>query len=64
VAWLAAQRPGLTVFMAALLGLIAFGGDTIQIVSNLPSATVNILMALILFFVLRSQGLRAIKEKK
>ena len=61
VAWLAAQRPGLIVFMAALLGLISFGGDTIQIVSNLPSSTVNILMALILFFVLRDQGLRNMK---
>ena len=61
VAWLAAQKPGLIVFMAALLGLITFGGDTLQIASNLPSATVNILMALILFFVLRDQGLRARK---
>lgn len=64
VAWLAAQKPGLIIFMAALLGLISFGGDTIQIVSSLPSSTVNILMALILFFVLRDQGLRAMKENK
>ncbi|MHB8628370.1 MAG: ABC transporter permease [Aggregatilineales bacterium] len=61
VAWLAGQRPTLIIFMAALLGLISFGGDTIQIVSNLPSSTVNILMALILFFVLRDQGLRTMK---
>ena len=63
VAWLAGQQPWLIVFMAALLGLISFGGDTIQIVSNLPSSTVNILMALILFFVLRDQGLRTMKAR-
>ena len=49
------------ILMAALLGLIAFGGDTIQIESGLPAAAVNILMAFILFFVLRQQGLRAMK---
>lgn len=64
VAWLAAQKPGLIVFMAALLGLISFGGDTIQIVSSLPSSTVNILMALILFFVLRNQGLSTMKAQR
>jgi simple sugar transport system permease protein len=63
VAWLAGQRPWLIIVMAALLGLISFGGDTIQIANNLPASTVNILMALILFFVLRSQGLRARQEK-
>lgn len=63
VAWLAAQRPGLIVFMAALLGLISLGGDTLQIANNLPASTVNILMAFILFFVLRNQGLRAKQEK-
>jgi len=61
VAWLAGQKPGLIVLMAALLGLISFGGDTIQIESGLPAAAVNILMALILFFVLRSQGLKTTK---
>lgn len=63
VAWLAGQRPILLIFMAALLGLIAVGGDSLQIASNLPSSSVNILMALILFFVLRDQGLRAMKAK-
>ncbi|MEP7287401.1 MAG: ABC transporter permease [Chloroflexota bacterium] len=62
VAWLAMQKPGRIILMAALLGLIAFGGDTIQIEGNLPAASVNILMAFILFFVLRNQGLRAAKE--
>jgi simple sugar transport system permease protein len=63
VAWLAGQKPGLIIVMAALLGLISFGGDTLQIANNLPASTVNILMALILFFVLRNQGLRARQEK-
>ena len=63
VAWLAGQKPGLIIVMAALLGLISFGGDTLQIVNNLPASTVNILMALILFFILRNQGLRARQEK-
>jgi general nucleoside transport system permease protein len=63
VAWLAGQRPWLIVFMAALLGLISFGGDSLQFGSNLPASTVNILMAFILFFVLRNQGLRAKPEK-
>lgn len=59
VAWLAGQHPWLIIVMAALLGLISFGGDTLQIANNLPASTVNILMALILIFVLRNQGLRA-----
>ncbi len=54
VAWLAGQRPFGIVVMAALLGLLSVGGDAIQI-AGLPSATTNILMALILFFVLGSQ---------
>jgi simple sugar transport system permease protein len=54
VAWLAGHRPGGIIVMAGLLGLLSVGGDAIQI-AGLPSATTNILMALILFFVLGSQ---------
>ena len=54
VAWLAGHAPFQLVVMAALLGLLSVGGDAIQI-AGLPSATTNILMALILFFVLGSQ---------
>jgi general nucleoside transport system permease protein len=59
VAWLAGHQPLRIVAMAALLGLLSVGGDTIQM-AGLPSATTNILMALILFFVLgsRRQGLQ------
>ncbi len=56
VAWIALQKPVGIVFVAALLGIIAVGGDMLQIGVNLPSSTVNILMALILFFILRNQG--------
>ncbi len=56
VAWIALQRPFGIVLVAALLGVIAVGGDMLQIGVNLPSSTVNILMALILFFILRNQG--------
>jgi simple sugar transport system permease protein len=58
VAWLAGQGPVGIVVMAALLGLLSVGGDAIQI-AGLPSATTNVLMALILFFVLGSQARRA-----
>lgn len=56
VAWIALQKPFGIVLVAALLGVIAVGGDMLQIGVNLPSSTVNILMALILFFILRNQG--------
>jgi general nucleoside transport system permease protein len=54
VAWLAGQGAIGIVVMAALLGLLSVGGDVIQM-AGLPSATTNILMALILFFVLGNQ---------
>jgi general nucleoside transport system permease protein len=56
VAWIALQRPFAIVLVAALLGIISVGGDMLQIGVNLPASTVNILMALILFFILRNQG--------
>lgn len=55
VAWLAGQAPFRIVIMAALLGILSVGGDVIQIRAGLPSSAVNILMALILFFVLGSE---------
>lgn len=54
VAWLAGHAPLRIVVMAALLGILSVGGDVIQISAGLPSASTNILMALILFFVLGS----------
>ena len=62
VAWLAVQRPLLIVLMAMLLGIISVGGDLLQFSVDLPSSTVNILMALILFMFLRNQGLNSAKE--
>jgi simple sugar transport system permease protein len=51
-AWLALNRPFGILGMAGLLGLLSVGGDVIQIGANLPAATTNVLMALILFCVL------------
>ncbi|NJR43398.1 MAG: NAD-dependent epimerase/dehydratase family protein [Akkermansiaceae bacterium] len=44
--FLAREKPGI-VIIAAILGVISVGGDWLQIGVNLPSSTVNILMALI-----------------
>ncbi len=55
VAWLAVHAPFRIVVMAALLAILSVGGDVIQISAGLPSSSINILMALILFFVLGSQ---------
>ena len=52
VAWLAGHKPLRILIMGFLVSLIATGGDSLQIDQGLPSATVNILMALILFMVL------------
>lgn len=52
ISWLAAHNPASVVVMAFLIAMIALGGDTLQITQNMPFATVNILMALILFIVL------------
>jgi len=51
-AWLGGHRP-LGILLACLLfGAISVGGDSLQLVLDLPGSTVNILMALILFAVL------------
>ncbi|MEZ4862868.1 MAG: ABC transporter permease [Caldilineaceae bacterium] len=52
ISWLAGHNPLYAVGMAFLLAIIALGGDTLQITQNVPFATVNILMAAILFVVL------------
>jgi simple sugar transport system permease protein len=38
--------------MSFLMAVLSLGGDTLQITQGLPFATVNIIMALILFIVL------------
>jgi ABC-type uncharacterized transport system permease subunit len=55
VAWLAVQKAGRILWMAALLGVIAVAGDVLQL-KQIPAAASNVLMALILFFVLSNQS--------
>ncbi len=62
VAWLAVQKPGRIIIMAAIVSIVSVGGDMLQIGAGLPSSTVNILMAIILFLVLRNQGIKTAKE--
>lgn len=50
--WMAAHKPGHVALAALLLAAIAVGGDSLQIDAGLPSATVNVLMALVLLAVL------------
>jgi simple sugar transport system permease protein len=52
ISWLAAHNPASVVLMAFVIAIIALGGDTLQITQNMPFASVNVLMALILFIVL------------
>jgi len=56
VAWLASHRPLRILIMGFLVAVIATGGDSLQLDQGLPSATVNILMALLLFVVLAREG--------
>ena len=50
--WLARHRPLRVALAAGLLAAIAVAGDSLQIDSSLPAASVNILMALILLAVM------------
>lgn len=52
ISWLAGGSPVGIVVMSLLLAVIASGGTVLQITQGLPYATVNVLMALILFIVL------------
>jgi simple sugar transport system permease protein len=56
--WLARHRPIPVVLSALLLSAIAIGGDSLQLDSALPAATVNILMALVLLAVFGFAGAR------
>jgi simple sugar transport system permease protein len=49
--WLARHNPPRVVLGAVLLAAISISGDSLQIDSALPAATVNILMALVLLAV-------------
>jgi simple sugar transport system permease protein len=56
--WLAGSRPFAIIPMATLLAIIAVGGEVLQISAKIPSSSVNVLMALILFAVLATRTLR------
>jgi ABC-type uncharacterized transport system permease subunit len=49
--WLARHDPAKVALSAVLLGAISITGDSLQINSQLPAATVNVLMALVLIAV-------------
>jgi general nucleoside transport system permease protein len=49
--WLGRHRPGPVVLSSLLLSTIVIGGDSLQIDSGLPAASVNVLMALTLLMV-------------
>lgn len=52
VSWLAGHRPGLILVAGLVIGAIVVGGDSLQISADLPAASVNILMALVLLAIL------------
>lgn len=52
ISWLAGHNPLGVVVMSFLMAVLSLGGDTLQITQGMPFATVNIIMALILFIVL------------
>jgi simple sugar transport system permease protein len=58
--WLGRHRPLQVAVAALVLSAIAIGGDSLQIDSNLPGATVNILIALVLLAAFAAQ--RGAKE--
>jgi simple sugar transport system permease protein len=49
--WLGRHRPGFVVVSSLLLSAIVIGGDSLQIDSQLPAASVNVLMAVTLLMV-------------
>jgi general nucleoside transport system permease protein len=52
ISWVAGHNPFGVVVMSFVMAVLTFGGDTLQITQAMPFATVNIIMALILFVVL------------
>ena len=61
--WLGRHHPLKVMFGAALLAFLAVGGSSLQLDANLPAATVNVLMALVLLAVLGTGGVR-VRDKK
>ncbi len=54
-AWTAWNRPILLIFSSFLLAAISVSGNTLEMISGLPSSIVNVFMALILFAVLAAE---------
>jgi simple sugar transport system permease protein len=57
--WLGRHQPLKVVVGSLLLAFLAVGGSSLQIDSNLPAATVNVLMALVLLAVLVNTAARS-----
>ncbi len=53
-AWMAWNHPLRLIVSAFVLGMISVAGNSLEIGSGLPSSSVYILMALVLFFLLGS----------
>ena len=58
--WLARHEPLKVALASFVLAAIAVGGDSLQIDSGLPAASVNILMALVLLAVFGWTGRRQV----
>jgi simple sugar transport system permease protein len=61
--WLGRHHPLKVVLAAGLLAFLAVGGSSLQLDANLPAATVNVLMALVLLAVLGT-GRVSVRDKK
>ncbi|MBD2847077.1 ABC transporter permease [Paenibacillus sp. IB182496] len=60
-AWMAWNKPLRLLLTAFVLGMISVAGNSLEIGSGLPSSSVHILMALVLFFLLGSGAGRKVK---
>lgn len=60
--WLARHHPVRVALAATLLAAIAVGGDSLQLDSTLPAASVNVLMALVLLGVFGWGGKRKVAQ--
>lgn len=65
VSWMAGHRPWAILIAGIAIGSVSVGGDALQISADLPAASVNILLALVLLAVLgrASAGQRAGGER-
>lgn len=64
VAWLSRLNPLALPFVAFLMGMLLVGGDTLQVVMNLPLASVQVIQGMILFCVLGGEVLCRYKIRR